>query len=196
MANFVLKQNVTAAMEGLPLNHLAPLIATSPLAYTVLRYQVVLFEGLFAFGLFNRKLRNFFLALAVVFHAVGGLWLGITFTPVLIVYAFVDWQELWERLRPKRLVLVGALSSPLLIWSAVSVALLVGALWNAGGGVRGAVNLGGLLDWRTIWYPVLPAAFVWWLMALVELGRSVVSLARRGPRSRAGTPDLVPGASA
>lgn len=196
MANLLLKKNVDAAIYGLPLNPLAPVIASSPLAHTAIRYQVLLFEALFVLGLFNRKLRSFFLALALVFHAIGGLWLVVTFTPVLIVYAlFVDWQELRHRLWPTRLTLMDAVPSRVLVWSALSVAVVAGALWNVGGGLRAAVNLGGLLNWRTIWYPLLPVALIWWLMTLLELGRSAVSLIRPSPRHSPGEGrDLLPGA--
>ena len=35
--------------------------------------------------------------------------------------------------------------------------------------LRTTLQLGGWLDWRTIWLPVLPLAVVWWLRASLGL---------------------------
>lgn len=175
VANLLLEKNIRAAIHELPLNPLAPIIAENPIVYKAFCYQVVLFEVMFFLALFNRKLRNLLLALALVFHSVSMLWLFVTFTPILIVYAlFIDWQGLREWLWPKRVTLLDSVPSPLLIWAALSLAVAAGALWNFGGGLRMAFNLGGLLDWRTIWYPIFLLSSAWCLVALVDLSRSIL----------------------
>lgn len=174
MANLVLQKNVDAAVLSLPLNPLAPLISETRIIYNALRYQVLLFEGLFFLALFNRKLRRFFLALSLIFHSVSALWLVVTFTPVLIVYGlFVDWQALRRQCWPRPITLLNTVPSHLLVCATVSLAVTAGVLWNLGDGLRTALNVGGLLDWRTIWYPVLPLSLAWCLVALIDLIRQI-----------------------
>lgn len=174
MPNLLLQKNVRAAVLDLPLNPLAAFISETPVVYKALCYQVVLFEGFFILSLFNRKLRQFFLALALIFHSASALWLVVTFTPILIVYAlFVDWQALRQRLWPGRIGLLDPVPSPALICATAILAGAAGVLWNSGEGFRAALNVGGLLDWRTIWYPVLPLALAWCLIALLDLIRSI-----------------------
>jgi hypothetical protein len=46
--------------------------------------------------------------------------------------------------------------------------------WNLTPILRRTLQLGGWLDWCTIWLPVLPLAIVWWLrasLALLKIGR-------------------------
>lgn len=179
MANHVLQMNIRAAIHRLPINPLAPFIAQTPLVHNALRYFTVLFEGLFFLGLFNRKLCYVFVALGLIFHSVSALYLVVTFTPILIVYAlFVDWQALCERWLPKQ-TLLDTVPSRWLVGATLSLAVATGILWNSGEGLRTAINLGGLLNWRTIWYPVLPLSLAWCLVALVNLltkGTNVTTL--------------------
>jgi hypothetical protein len=179
IANLVLDHNVKSAVYGLSLNPLAPSIAGSPLLYSLVRYQVPLFEGFFFLSLFGPKLRNFFLALALVFHSVGAIWLIVTFSPVLITYAlFVDWEAARQRLWPK----AGISTTRLPAWSGPVAALLVavaaGALWNTELSLRAVLGIHGAVDWRSIWYPVLPLSLGWLIVASVDLLRSAVARAR------------------
>jgi hypothetical protein len=97
----------------------------------------------------------------------------VSFTPVLVVYGlFVDWQTLRERLRPGQISLFESVPSRSLVWATLILAVGGGILWNYGTGLRTAINLDGLLNWRTIWYPVLLLSLVWWLLASRDLVRS------------------------
>jgi hypothetical protein len=172
MSNHVLKMNIRSAIYGLPLDPLAPTIAQTPLLHNSLRFFTLLFEGLFPLVLINRKLRNFFVALALVFHSANAIWFVVTFTPILIVYAlYVDWQALRERWLPKQFVSFDAISSRSLTIASISLAVAVGILWNAGEGLRSLLDLYGWLDWRTIWYPILPLSLFWFGIASVNLFR-------------------------
>ncbi|MGI8995338.1 MAG: HTTM domain-containing protein [Pyrinomonadaceae bacterium] len=174
MPNLVHQKSVKAVILGLPQNPLAVFISETPMVYKAVCYQVVLFEGLFILSLFNRKLRQFFLALALFFHSVGALWFVVTFTPILIVYAlFVDWQALRQKLWSGRIGLLDPIPSGALICATVILAGAAGVFWNSGESLRTALNAGGLLDWRTIWYPVLPLSLAWCLVALLDLIQSI-----------------------
>jgi hypothetical protein len=173
-ANLALSKNITAAIYEIPLNPLAPTLAQMPQLADVVPYLVVLFEGTFFVALFNHKLRNFYLSFALIFHSLNALWFVVTFTPVLIAYGlFVDWQALRERLWPGRVALFDSIAPRPLIWATLILALATGILWNSTTGLRSAINLGGSLDWRTIWYPVLALSLVWWLRASTELVRAL-----------------------
>jgi hypothetical protein len=91
---------------------------------------------------------------------------------------FIDWQAFRQRLWPGRITLLATVPSRLLIGATVMLAVAVGALWNCGGGLRAAMNLGGLVDWRTIWYPVLSLSLAWFLsLSLIWSGRYPAPLA-------------------
>ncbi|MBC7788913.1 MAG: hypothetical protein H7Z74_03110 [Anaerolineae bacterium] len=175
MADLMLEDNVDATIKGLPLNPLAALVSGNPALYRGLLYQVIVFEGLFFLGLFSRALRSFFLALAVVFHAVGAIWLTVTFTQILIVYAlYIDWQKLRERVWPKRADVLAGAPSGVLIAATICLAVVAGAFWNQGNGLRSVINLGGRLDWHTVWYPILPLSLIWLVLAVRGLVRSLI----------------------
>ena len=110
-ANIMLEANIKSAIGELPLNPLAPALAQMPTFVDIARYLIVLFESMFFLALFSRKLRNFFLSLALIFHSANALWFVVTFTPILIVYGlFVDWQALRERLWPGRVTLLDSIA--------------------------------------------------------------------------------------
>jgi len=175
MADLMLEDNIISTFMGLPLNYLAPMISESPILYHSARYAALLFEGTFFLALFSRKLRNIYIPLALIFHAVNALWLIVTFTPILIVYLmFVDWQALLNHTKLKRITIFDSTHSKYLITATLGLALMAGALWNQNDTLRSALNLGGLLDWRTIWYPVLPIAVFFFFKALYELFGSIL----------------------
>jgi hypothetical protein len=163
--NLLLDKNVEAVLNGVPINPLAPLVATTPPLSQACRWGLLLFEALFMVVLLGGPVRDAYLALALVFHALNGLLLVVTFTPILITYAlFVDLHGMARRLEPLLAWPARVLDrtpSALLVWSAIGLALLVAASWNATPVPRTLLQLDGVLDWRTIWYPVLPVAVVW-----------------------------------
>jgi len=170
MADLMLEVNIKATFMGLPLNTLAPTISENPILYNSVRYIALLFEGTFFLALFHRRLRNVYIPLALIFHAVNALWLIVTFTPVFIVYLmFVDWQALLNRLQLKRTTIFDFMPTQYLIAATLGVALTAGVLWNQTEILRSALNLGGLLNWRTIWYPILPITAIFFLKAFYEL---------------------------
>jgi hypothetical protein len=180
IANIWLESNIKASVSGLPLNPSAPFVATHPIVYNAIRYQVILFEATFILSLFNRRLRDFYLSLGLIFHSINALWLTVTFTPVLIVYAlFVDWQALRKWLWPRRIFYFENIPLWVLICLTVGVAVAAGALWNATPALRTALNLGGVLNWRTIWYPILPLAGIWFTLTIVTIIRSALDTNRR-----------------
>ena len=173
--NLLLSKNVEAVLEGVPINPLAPFVATTPLLSEACRWGLLLFEALFVVVMLGGHVRNAYLALTLMFHALNALLLVVTFTPILITYAlFVDLQRMAQRLEPlpawatRRLEWV---PSRLLVGSAIAVALLVATSWNSTSVPRALLRLDGHLDWRTIWYPVLPCALFWCLRECAALVR-------------------------
>jgi hypothetical protein len=173
--NLLLDKNVEAVLEGVPINPLAPFVATTPLMSGACRWGLLLFEALFFVVLLGGHVRDAYLALALMFHALNGLLLVVTFAPILITYAlFVDLQGMAQRLEPLPAWATRTLErvpSGLLVGSALAVALLVAASWNATSVPRTLLQLDGHLDWRTIWYPVLPGAVLWCLRECAALVR-------------------------
>lgn len=176
VANFVLRRNVQAAIDGLPLNHLAPWIAQTPLVFESLRIGTLVFEGFFFLALFNRNLRDSFLAIALIFHSVNAIWMIVSFTPVLVVYGlFVDWQSakafLWDNRLSHKINPWPKVASKWLIFGLLFGAVAVGLLWNSSLNIRGLFNSGGLINFRTIWFPVLPIALCWLVLSLSRASR-------------------------
>lgn len=173
VSDLLLEKNVISALLGLPLNPVAPILSEFPQVAAVLRYGVIAFEGLFFLALFGPRVRSFILSQALLFHAVNALWLAVTFTPIAIVYGvFVDWEAIRERLVPRHHGWARRVPPRLLVGGALAVAVLAGTCWNLGEGVRGLVSLGGWLDWRTLWFPLLPLAIFWWTASALRLLRS------------------------
>jgi hypothetical protein len=181
MANVALKMNIESVVIDVPLNPLGPLIGGTPLVYNTLRFVTLLFEGFFWTALLGRRWRGLVLSVALLFHAINALWLTVTFSAVLSVYlGFVDWHGLRMRLIPRELKWFVSLPATILVVATLAAAIGAGMLWNAGGWLRGVVSLGETIDWRSIWYPVVPCALAW-------LGFSLASLVR-GRRRRGGAP--------
>ena len=65
--------------------------------------------------------------------------------------------------------LLEAVPSRVLTAGVLALAALAGWSWNLTPTLRTTLQLGGWLDWRTIWLPVLPLAVVWWLRASLGL---------------------------
>ncbi len=176
MANFFLNRNVEAAVYDLPLNPLAPLIAQTPLAYLSVHATTLLFETFFFLSLINSKIRDFLVSMALVFHAVNGLWLVVTVTPIMAGYfLFIDWQAIKDFLFPSSDRKSKSSPVPLkgLTLLAIALATTLGLLWHSSLDIRGLFNLYGLVDWRTIWYPVLPLSLVWLVVTAIRFRQPV-----------------------
>lgn len=170
LANIMLDKNVKAAVRELPVNPLAPLIAQRAWLHVPLQGFLLAFEAGFILALLGRRIRNLILSTALFFHAINALWLVVTFTPILIAYGlFVDWQKLRQRLLPGSSVLRVRVPSGAVVILALVSAIATGLLWNTGMGLRSAINFGGQLDWRTIWYFVLPLAIIWWARSVWQI---------------------------
>ncbi|MBE9062486.1 hypothetical protein [cf. Phormidesmis sp. LEGE 11477] len=176
MANFFLNRNIEAALYDLPLNPLAPFIAQTPLLYLCVHATTLLFETFFFLSLINSKIRDFLVSMALLFHAVNGLWLVVTVTPILAGYfLFIDWQAIKDFFFPSS---PSSSNTPAIAPKAIALlalflAAILGLLWHSGLGVRELFNLYGLIDWRTIWYPVLPLSLGWLIMTVVRWRKPV-----------------------
>lgn len=130
-SDLTLRRYVEAALYGLPLHPLPLLFREHPLLDLAIRCHVIAFELSFPLALLSARLRDVYLSLALLFHALNGIWLGVTFTTILVVYPlFVDGEALRRRL-------------------------------PAGLGIGAALGFALWLPWLdpvTIWYPVLPIA--------------------------------------
>lgn len=171
MANFFLNRNIEAAVYNLPLNWLAPYIAQTPFIYLSMHVTTLIFETFFFLSMINRKIRELILSMALIFHAVNGLWLVVTVTPILIGYCiFVDWQVIKDKLFPSwgQKFSTHTISPKLLTLLALFLATIMGLLWHSEVGLRALFNLYGLIDWRTIWYPVLPLSLGWFVITLIR----------------------------
>ena len=178
VTNLLLGKNIEAVREGLRPCALSPFVVASPLMSVSFRVGLFLFEGLFVLVLLGGQVRAAYLAATLIFHAFNALLLIVTFTPILIVYAlFVDWQKAVAKVVPHMRWLgrfLEAVPSVLLTTGVLAIGVLAGWSWNLTPTLRTTLQLGGWLDWRTIWLPVLPLALVWWLrasLALLDTGR-------------------------
>lgn len=169
MANFFLNRNVEATIYGLPLNGLAPFLSQHPLLYLPVHASTLIFEFGFCLSLISRKLRNIIVSLALIFHAVNALWLVVTVTPILVGYfAFIDWQAIRDLVVPSSQS-KAVISPKILVFLSLFCAVLLGVLWHSDVGIRTVFNLNGWVDWRTIWYPVLPVATVGLVISVLRL---------------------------
>lgn len=190
VTDLLLGKHVEAARQGLPPHAILPFVAAHPLLSESLRCGMLLFEGLFPLVLLGGRVRAAYLAAALVFHALNALLLVVTFTPILIVYGlFIDWQAGIERFAVQtRWItrLVEHVPSWLLIDGVLALATLAAWSWDATPTLRTAIQLGGRLDWRTIWYPVLPLALAWGLRASLAVANVGLRAARAGASGVAG----------
>jgi len=182
MANLVLKMNIESNLYGLMMIPFAPDISVNPLIYKTFQGGTLIFEATFICALFSRKLRNIYICWALIFHSVCALWLTVTFTTIIVIYlAYVDWHALLIRLKLKRITLFDSVSRQVLISITICLAVLVGALWNLNDGMRSLVTMGGLVNIRTIWYPILSIALVCLLKALKSFVSSTGSRGTLSP---------------
>lgn len=168
MSNFFLNRNIEAAIYNLPLNGLAPYIAQTPLIYLSMHATTLIFETFFFLSLINRKVRDLILSMALIFHSVNALWLVVTVTPIAIGYCiFIDWQAIKDFFFPpsKHKSYVDTISPKLLTLIALFLATIIGLLWHSIE-LRTWFNLNGSIDWRTIWYPILPLSVGWFVATL------------------------------
>lgn len=178
MAYFFLNRNVEAAVYNLPLNWLAPYIAQTPLIYLSVHATTLLFEGFFFLSVINRKVRDLFVSLALIFHAVNALWVVVTVTPLLIGYGpFINWQSIRDFFLPQRASQpdVDRRSPRPLILLALFLATALGLFWHSDLGIRTWLNLNGLINWRTIWYPILPISIWWFVVTIIRFRQPVIS---------------------
>lgn len=176
MANFFLNRNIEAAVYDLPLNWLAPFISQTPLLYLSVHVTTLVFETFFFLSLINRKIRDLIVSLALLFHAVNALWLVVTVTPILIGYgAFINWQAVKDFFFPAPKQAVSNkkphsdfVPPKVLTWLVLFLATVLGLLWHSDLGLRAGFNLNGLINWRTVWYPVLPIALGWFVATLIR----------------------------
>jgi hypothetical protein len=178
ITNLLLSKNMEAVVAGLRPCPILPFVVATPLVWASFRIGVLLFEGSFVLVLLGGQVRAAYLAATLIFHALCALLLTVTFTPILIVYAlFVDWQTAVASVIPRMRWLGDFLErvpSGVLTPGVLVLAALGGWSWNLTPTLRRTLQLGGWLDWRTIWLPVLPLAIVWWLrasLALLSAGR-------------------------
>lgn len=168
ITNLSLSRTIDAAGLGLITNPMAPILVDRPALGWAMQIGVLAFEGTFFLALFGRGLKRFYLTLALLFHAALALFMVVTFTPIVIVYAlFIDWESLIERARGFRSSGTNGVLQPT-PWLAVGIALVVAAAWYAG--LRHAFNLWGAINWQTPWFVIGPAAAVALLHQCVTLG--------------------------
>ncbi len=161
--NFLLLENVEVTTKGGYASPLLPLLARSRLVTFVFRYATLFFEGLFITALLHPKLRNLIVSIAIIFHAINALLMYVSFSSLLIVYGlFVDWQRVYERWCPAaiRRIRLDRFSTRTLIGGTLVVALVFALLWSGTSFFRLIFSLDGLLDWRTIWLPLLPVGVI------------------------------------
>lgn len=171
IANFFLNRNIEAAIYNLPLNSLAPYISQTPFIYLSVHVTTLVFETFFFLSVISRKVRDLFVSLALIVHAVNALWLVVTTTPILIGYCiFIDWQAIKDFFFPSLRQEFGThtVSPKLLTLLALFLATILGLLWHSNLGLRALFNLNGLINWRTIWYPILPISLGWFVATLIR----------------------------
>lgn len=173
LANVLLRKNVNALLYGAPLNPLAPWLAEHAVAATALQASVLVAEAALAITLLQRRWLAASAASLVLFHATNALFLLVTFTPIAIVYAlFIDWQALVERASSALRLPPRCVPSARVAASATGIAAaLVACGWSTVPALRSAVQLGGIVDQRLFWAPLLPLALVWWLRAVATAGK-------------------------
>ncbi|MEO1183115.1 MAG: hypothetical protein AAFX51_20330, partial [Cyanobacteria bacterium J06636_28] len=170
VGDFVLSKGIKSNLtNGFPIHPLGPYIGQNTVLAISAQYTVLLFEAAFILVLFHRIAQAIIFRLAPIFHSFNTLLLGIPFTSILSIYAaFPDWQNLYERFYPPRLRLNGLANLPAfsLRVGAVSLAVLVGMLWNTTPIPRRLFGLFYLLSYQTLWFALLPFILLWVLSPL------------------------------
>lgn len=181
VGDLVLAKGIKSRLtNGFPIYPLGPLIGRTDALAIPSQYIVLLFETAFILVLFNRFAQALIFRLAPIFHSFNTLLLGIPFTSILSMYAaFPDWQALYERFYPKPLKIknLDKLSAFWLTVGPVSLAILVGILWNTTPIPRQLFGLFGLLNYYTLWFALLPLVLLWIASPLWQRHRRSQSLA-------------------
>lgn len=165
ISNLFVEKYHAAILEGLTPNPFAVFVLAHPAMAGCLSLVIPLFECLFVLVLVGPRTRRIYLSLTVLFHALNAMLLVVTFTPILIAYGIaVDWEGLvrpakrhlsrWAapRYSPESII-------PFRVYF-VLFAVVAGLDWNGLGLGRHLLNLGGMLNWLTIWYLAAPVALV------------------------------------
>lgn len=186
LRNLLLLGASGAMADGSTMSPIVALLLRVPPLTTLMQAGTMAFESLFFLSLFNRPLRNWFLAIAVVFHGANLILLNVNFSPQLIVYMlFIDWQALYVRWISPHIphLRFGRLPAGAWVAGALTAALVVGTLWIYLPAIRVVPSLGGLLNGRSAWVIVLPIAVVACFYNSLVLVRSL-----RPRHTRAGRP--------
>ena len=179
MAAVALQKNVRAGLFDLPMTQAVPWFAGQPWLYGPSRFVVLALELLFPLALLGGASRRLFVFSALAFHAANAIFLLVTFTPVLAIYpAFLNLQrglDAVTRFVPGRLRSLRPPARPAWHVGLFAAAAIVGftLLWRFTGVPQSILTLGGRLDWRTIWFPVLPLAAIGAAVAAVQLASSL-----------------------
>lgn len=160
----LLRRSVDSVVMGWWANPLGPWLSAHASIGYWLQIGVVAFELSFVLLLAGTTARRILFASVLVFHAVSALWVMVSFGGMLAAYAlFVDWESLWQRVRG--LAVADILRRPFVALGphrclafVCIVAMVVAGTWHAG--TRHAFTLGGLINWRTIWFVVTPAGLI------------------------------------
>ncbi len=207
MARIALSKNIKAVIYDLPpVNPLFVAFASRPWLYESSRYVVIAFEALFPLALIGGTTRRIIVASTLVFHGLNALLLLVTFTPILVVYLLyidlIDLQAAAGRLTghsSKTARLRGAMGrwftrGPTVRADAIVLAVAIGfgAFWISSPVLPTVLRVGGLLDWRTIWLVVAPAAMVWLVVLIFQGAGGIIArssaLSQRGKLREAGRP--------
>ena len=122
----------------------------------------------------------------LLFHSINGFALDVTFSTLLIAYlAFADWQRVADVLPiPYPVPRLSGISAPAAAAVSLATAVAVATLWLLISAVRTWPTLGGLLNWYTVWIPVMPVAMALVTSALLPTG-FLRSISLGGPDPRA-----------
>jgi hypothetical protein len=176
--NLIIGTNISITLQGGSVSPLVALLARAPLLVTLMQIGAMAFEALFFLSLFNRTLRNWFLALAILFHAGNIVLISVSFTAQLIAYLlFVDWQALYARWVSPYLprFRFDRLSSPVWVGGALALALGIGLVWLLFPSTHRIVSLGELLNRGRVWTVVSVIAVIVWLRSGLLLLRSLLA---------------------
>jgi hypothetical protein len=175
--------NVRAVMAGEWAQPLVPFIAETPGMGDLLRFLGIAFQALFVFSLFNRRLRNVFIAGAILFHTFIFWFMRVGFDAQIIAYAlFVDWQRLYDWLlaplfRRVRL----ALPRPALVAGAVVIVAGGVLLWFGTSVFQTA--LGWFNPDLLLWVIIAPFSLFWMIWSAVGFLRDVRSALLRSDQA-------------
>ncbi|MBC7871834.1 MAG: HTTM domain-containing protein [Chitinophagaceae bacterium] len=190
IATLIREGNLTYSFRTGRENPLNVLLLSVPFLPTVMQWMALAFEGLFPLVLFNKSLRNFFLASAVIFHAFNWFVLNINFMPLIVTYAlFIDWQRLYDvvstRLgfgvdtEERSMMRVSVLRVQI---GAVVAAGLIAGLWNSP--TVTSRTLFNIVSYNALWSIVAAVATVCVLMSLRDGLKWLMGLRLERPKQQ------------